>query len=46
MGVPKLWEELEAGHRTTSWSQLVEPAFQRPGIRSLRVGVDTPLWLL
>ncbi|BGP22305.1 DNA repair endonuclease rad2 [Rhodotorula toruloides] len=45
MGVPKLWEELEAGHCTTSWSQLVEPAFQRPGTRSLRVGVDTPLWL-
>jgi hypothetical protein len=46
MGVPKLWDELEPGVQIKSWSQLVEPAFARPGIRGLRVGIDVPLWLL
>ncbi|GAA5979505.1 hypothetical protein JCM10908_002951 [Rhodotorula pacifica] len=45
MGVPGLWDEVEQGVKVTSWSQLVEPAFARPGIRGLRVGVDVALWL-
>ncbi|BGP53405.1 hypothetical protein JCM8202_000278 [Rhodotorula sphaerocarpa] len=46
MGVRKLWEEVEAGVRITTWSQLVESAAARPRIRGLRVGVDVAQWMM